>query len=328
MDIVTLGEFLIDMFPAEDGRRLTDVSAFHPKPGGAPANVAVAAKRLGVETAFIGKVGDDAFGHHLAEVLKAEAISLQGLRFDDEARTTMAFIAKPDEHHAEFVFYRNPGADTRLKPEDLDAELIQSATILHFGSLSLSHEPSRSATVKAVEIAKEAGVMISFDFNFRPPLWPSKAEALDAISTVLPHVDLIKLNEDEIQLVSGYQTETFEPEELEQLTTRVLERGPSACVVTLGPQGSYYRLTDQSRFIAGFPVKTIDAVGSGDSFIAGVLTQIVKSGGWPGNLTGEVFDQALRYGNAAGAITATQMGVIPALPTSEQVDHFIQTQGN
>src|SRR5690606_38897462 len=127
MDIVTLGELLVDMFPAELGRRLADVTAFHPKPGGAPANVAVAAARLGAAAAFVGKVGDDAFGHHLIEVLKNEGVETRSMQLDAEARTTMAFIAKPDAHTAEFVFYRNPGADTRLRPEELDRALLQDA---------------------------------------------------------------------------------------------------------------------------------------------------------------------------------------------------------
>ncbi|HID86970.1 MAG TPA: carbohydrate kinase, partial [Anaerolineae bacterium] len=154
MDIVCLGELLVDMFPAELGRPLAQVSAFHPKPGGAPANVAVAAARLGAQSAFIGKLGDDAFGHHLADVLRQEGVDVRGVRFDQEARTTMAFIAMPDENTQEFVFYRNPGADTRLHPDDLDRSLLRETRALHFGSLSLTHEPSRSATMEAVEIAR------------------------------------------------------------------------------------------------------------------------------------------------------------------------------
>ena len=155
MDIVCLGEVLVDMFPAELGRRLVEVSAFRPKPGGAPANVAVAAVRLGARSAFIGKVGDEAFGHHLADVLRQEGVEVRGMRFDAEARTGMAFIAMPDENTSEFVFYRNPGADMRLRADELDRELLQATRAFHFGSLSLGQEPSRSATLEAVKIARQ-----------------------------------------------------------------------------------------------------------------------------------------------------------------------------
>ncbi len=172
MDIICLGELLIDLFPAEVGRHLTEVSAFYPKPGGAPGNVAVAARRLGLTSAFIGKVGDDAFGRFLIDTLAAVGVETRGIRLDAEARTTLAFIALPDPHHAEFVFYRNPGADTRLRPDELDEELLRHARALHVGSLSLVAEPSRSATLRAVEIARAAGALVSFDVNYRPSLWP------------------------------------------------------------------------------------------------------------------------------------------------------------
>ena len=157
MDIVCLGELLIDMFPAELGRSLIEVSAWQPKPGGAPANVAVAAQRLGAQSAFIGKVGDDAFGHYLASVLKQEGVDVRGMRYDSEARTAMAFVAKPDENSYDILFYRNPGADMRLQADELDRELLRNARALHFGSISLIQEPSRSATLEALRIARQAG---------------------------------------------------------------------------------------------------------------------------------------------------------------------------
>jgi fructokinase len=174
MDIVCLGEVLVDMFPAEVGRRLVEVSAFRPKPGGAPANVAVAAARLGARSAFIGKVGNEAFGHHLADVLRQEGVEVRGMRYDQEARTGMAFIAMPDENTAEFVFYRNPGADMRLRADELDRRLLQETRAFHFGSLSLGQEPSRGATLEAAKIARGAGALISFDVNYRPTLWSSR----------------------------------------------------------------------------------------------------------------------------------------------------------
>ena len=203
MDLVTLGELLIDMFPVKVGQRLGDVEAFTPKPGGAPANVAVAARRLGATTAFIGKVGQDPFGHSLKGVLETEGVNTRGLRFDDEARTTMAVIAMPDANSAEFFFYRNPGADYLLRVDELDTNLLRETQAFHFGSLSLTHEPARSATHEAARIARDAGALVSYDVNYRPALWNEPEQALQQSQMMLSKVDLLKVNEQEAAFLSG-----------------------------------------------------------------------------------------------------------------------------
>ncbi len=325
MDIVTLGEILIDMFPAELGRGLTEVSAFCPKPGGAPANVAVAAARLGKRVAFIGKVGNDAFGHHLADVLAREGVDIRGMRYDEQARTTMAFIALPDENTAEFVFYRNPGADMLLQAEELDTSLLRGARAFHFGSLSLTDKDNRQATLEAVAIARGAGALISYDVNYRPSLWRKPEEALEQALAMLPQVDLLKVNEKEVALLS--QRDRVDPtniEELERASQALLERGPSLVVVTLGPNGSYFQTAEGGEFVPSFRVDTVDATGCGDAFIAGLLSQLVGSQDWRGQLTLEHLRHAVRYANAVGALTALTLGVIPALPTASQVDEFLQ----
>ncbi len=329
MDIVTLGELLIDMFPAEVGRRLTEVTAFNPKPGGAPANVAVAARRLGARTAFIGKVGEDLFGHYLASVLTDEGVETRGIRYDREARTTMAIIAKPDEYSAEFVFYRNPGADTRLRPDELDEELLRNTKAFHFGSLSLTDEPCRSATYRAIEIAREAGALISYDVNYRPSLWRDPREALAAAHDLLPRVGLLKVNETELLLLNRRAAdERLDPERLSELAGALLERGPQAIVVTLGAHGSYFRIMGGGDLLPPFEVQTVDAVGCGDSFIAALLTRLVLDhASWRSALTVEHMRTAVRYANAAGALTATRQGAIPALPTAAQVSQFLQARG-
>jgi fructokinase len=326
MDIVCLGELLIDMFPAEVGRRLVEVSAFYPKPGGAPANVAVAVARLGAKSAFIGKVGDDAFGHFLVDTLAQEQVDTRGIRLDPAARTTMAFIALPDPNHAEFVFYRHPGADTLLHPDELDRDLLQRAAVLHFGSVSLSVEPSRSTTLSAVRLAREAGALISFDVNYRPSLWPNPAEALKVILAVLPQVHLLKVNEVELELLSGSS-------DLDSGSQALLAHGPQLGVITLGPHGSFFRSAQGSGSVPGFTVTTVDAIGCGDAFVAGLLTQLLHSlalvgGGLgrglrPDQLTLDHLHQIVRYANAVGALTATKQGVIPALPTAAEVSQFL-----
>lgn len=315
MDIVCLGELLVDMFPAELGRRLAEVSAFLPKPGGAPANAAVAAARLGAQSAFIGKVGDDAFGHHLANVLAANGVDIRGVRFDHDARTTMAFIAKPDPNTQEFVFYRNPGADMRLRADELDRDLLTTTRVLHFGSLSLGAEPIRSAAWEALSIARQAGALISFDVNYRPSLWGSPAEALEQITAMIPYAHLLKVNEVELELLTGSQ----DPAAGRQL----LARGPHLVVVTLGPHGSYFAVADGGEMVASFQVDTVDATGCGDAFIAGLLCQLIAAEDWQTLLVPARLRDILRYANAVGALTAQTMGVIPALPTAQQVEAFL-----
>jgi len=304
------------MFPAELGRRLVEVSAFRPKPGGAPANVAVAAARLGARSAFIGKVGDEAFGHHLADILRQEGVDVRGMRFDREARTGMAFIAMPDENTAEFVFYRNPGADMRLQADELDRGLLQETRAFHFGSLSLGQEPSRSATMQAVKVAREAGALVSFDVNYRPTLWASPDEAYNQVMATIPHVDLLKVNETELALLAGSQ-------DLDAASKVLLEMGPDLCVVTLGPDGSFFQIAGGGEHIPAFRVQTVDAVGCGDAFVAGMLYQLVVEADWRARLSPTRMRGILRYANAVGALTATKQGVIPALPTADQVHEFL-----
>jgi fructokinase len=319
IDILCLGELLVDMFPAEVGRRLADVTAFRPKPGGAPANVAVAVSRLGLHSAFIGKVGEDAFGRHLASVLAAEKVDIRGLCFDREARTTLAFIAMPDPNHAEFIFYRNPGADLQLKPEDIIPELFTGLKAFHCGSVSLVGEPARSATLEGIRLAHRAGALVSFDVNYRPSLWPSREDALTCIRQVAPQADLLKVNEVELKLLAG-------TDHLEAASRSLLELGPQLVVVTLGEQGSYFRTRDAVGFVPPFRVDTVDAVGCGDAFIAGLLSRLASQPDWHSLLNAADLHQALRYANAVGALTATKLGVIPALPTAAEVETFLSQQ--
>jgi len=316
MDIVCLGEILIDFFPAEYGRRLVDVSAFIPRPGGAPANVAVAARRLGSQTAFIGKVGEDAFGHSLAQTLQNEGVDISSVRFDPSARTTLAFIAKPDAATSEYVFYRNPGADLRLSINDLDFDQLHSCRALHIGSLSLGDEPARSATHAAVQMVRAGGGLVSLDVNYRPSLWPSAAKALEQIRTLLPRVDLVKVNEDEARLLTG-------SDDPEKAGKTLLQTGPTLVILTHGAQGSYYFTQSQSGFMPAFKVQAVDATGCGDAFIGGLLNRLTLQPGWHSQLTNETLNRSFRFASAVGALTATRAGAIPAMPHLSEVDAFL-----
>jgi fructokinase len=321
VDVVCLGELLVDMFPAEQGKRLAEVSAFRPKPGGAPANVAVSLARLGVNSAFIGKVGDDAFGHHLAQVMVAEGVETRGMRFDDDARTTLAFIASPDPHTAEFLFYRNPGADTRLRVDELDIELLASAKAFHFGSLSLAEDPIREAVTEAIKTVAGAKGMISFDVNYRPTLWSRPETAYEQVMAVMPQVNLLKVNEVELELLTGVK-------DPEVGSGQLLELGPEICVITAGASGSYFRVANGFGYVEAFPVETIDATGCGDAFVAGLLSRLISLGNWRDQASGEAMRINLTYANGVGALTAQKQGVIPALPTADAVADFLAIQPN
>jgi fructokinase len=315
-DIVCLGELLMDFFPAEIGRPLLDVTAFRPVPGGAPANVAVAAARLGAHSAFIGKVGDDPFGHHLADVLRREGVNVQGMRYDPAVRTTVNFLAQPDANSYTCLFYRNPGADMMLAAGDLDVALLRRARALHFGSLSLAQEPSRSATVDAIRLARQSGALISFDVNYRPTLWANPSAARQEILAVVPLVDMLKMNEAEAELLSG-QTDP------DRAALAMIAQGPNVCVVTVGPGGSYARTATAAVHTPAFAVQTVDATGCGDAFIAGLLHRLLAGANWQTQIERSALAASLRYASAVAALTATKRGVIPALPWRAEVESFL-----
>jgi fructokinase len=296
MDIVCQGTILMDMFPDMVGKRLGEVKAFLPTPGGAPANVAVAATRLGRDCAFIGKVGDDAFGENLIQVMKDNNVNVTGMRVDADVRTTIVFIAMPDENSAEFVFYRNPGADLCLTSAEIDEPLITSAKAFHCDSLSLVREPARSAHYHSVQLAKNAGAIVSFDANYRPSLWDSADEAKRQTEIMLEKCDLLKVNEIELELLTGIT----DPEKAAPI---LLDRGPRLVAVTLGQNGSYFYCKNGSGYVAPYKVQTVDAIGCGDAFLAGLLTQLT-GGLWPDMLDEPNLKAAFRFANAVGAVTA------------------------
>ena len=324
IDILSLGELLIDMFPEKIGPGIGEVEAFIPKPGGAPANVAVAAKRLGAVSAFIGKVGDDLFGTHLKKVLDDEGVITTGLRFDHNARTTMAIIAMPDENSAEFVFYRNPGADQLLTVDDLDLNLIESSRSYHFGSVSLTDEPARSATIEGARLARKAGALVSYDVNYRPSLWNDPAQALEQAQKILTEVDLVKVNEEEAALLTGRNAiDPTDPVQVEGAAIQLLDLGPNLVVVTLGSEGSYFQIGLGGGYVPPYRVEAIDAVGCGDAFVAGLLSKLVQYENWRDGLSIENMFECLRFANAVGALTSLKRGAIPAMPTLGEVNQYL-----
>ncbi len=325
-EVVCLGEMILDMFAAEPGRDFDTVTAFLPVAGGAPANVAAAAAKLGRRSAFIGKVGDDPFGRRLAAALSENGVETRGMRFDSSARTTLNFMTIPDPNTVETFFYRNPGADMMLRPDELDRGMIEGARFFHFGSVSLTEEPCRSATFEAARIAKAAGVPVSFDVNYRPSIWPEE-RALPEVRKALVLADVVKVNEKELELLAGPGS-AADPS---AGCARLLEAGPRLCVVTLGPKGCAFATREARGTIEGFAVRTVDATGCGDAFTAALLCGLIAAGAgseagktmWGHSLDWNALGKSLAYANAAGALTATKKGVIPALPLAREVEAFL-----
>jgi fructokinase len=326
IDILCLGELILDMFASETGKDFFSVSAFIPVAGGAPANVAVAGARLGARTAFIGKVGEDAFGRRLEAVLKGYAVDTRGMRFDPLHRTTLNFMTLPDPNRTEMLFYRNPGADMLLAPEELDRSMLASTSVYHFGSVSLAVEPCRSAALEGARQAREAGALVSFDVNYRPSLWDSEARARSEIEAALPLAGIVKVNEAELFLLAG-------TDDGKSGCRKLCERGPALCVATLGPNGAAWGTHGAAGSAPGFAVEAVDATGCGDAFMAALLVRLLAAlpgagdrHGPLGRLPAGVLERAVRWANAAGAFTARKKGVMNALPDTKQVEELLASR--
>ena len=311
--VLALGELLLDFVPEQRGVTLAEAETFLKAPGGAPANVAVGVARLGVASGFIGKVGDDPFGHHLTEVLRDAGVDVSQVRYDDEARTALAFVSLTAEGERDFMFYRHPSADMRHRPDEIDDEAIRAASILHVGSISLIGESSALATRHAVRVAREAGVTVSYDPNLRLPLWPSAEDAAVAIRSLLPHADVVKVSDEEVRFLTGSD---------DIAAARTLwHEGLSLLLVTRGEAGVDYLLPDGDGSVSGFEVEIHDTTGAGDAFTAAVLAALAES---PDLLRDRAaLEVALRRADAFAALTTMRPGAIPGMPTLERLEEFL-----
>eukprot|EP00252_Welwitschia_mirabilis_P012679 TRINITY_DN2800_c0_g1_i4.p1 TRINITY_DN2800_c0_g1~~TRINITY_DN2800_c0_g1_i4.p1 ORF type:complete len:346 (-),score=33.85 TRINITY_DN2800_c0_g1_i4:204-1241(-) len=310
--IVCFGELLIDFVPTENGLSLAQAPAFKKAPGGAPANVAVGIARLGGNSAFVGKVGEDEFGYMLADILKENDVDNRGLRFDEGARTALAFVTLRADGEREFMFYRNPSADMLLTASELDTDILTSAKIFHYGSISLISDPSKSAHKEAIRIAREAGAILSYDPNLRLPLWPSAEAAREGILSIWKEADIIKVSEEEV----GFITQGGDPYD-DNVARNLFHGKLKLLLVTEGANGCRYYTKKFSGAIKGFEVEAVDTTGAGDAFVSGVLTRLAADH----NLLEDEkkLREALIFANACGAITVTERGAIPALPSRKAV---------
>ena len=310
-----IGELLIDFVSTTPDVTLAEAPGFVKAPGGAPANVAVGLAKLGVDAGFIGKVGADAFGDFLRETLQQNSVDTAYLIAGETSRTTLAFVATRSDGMKDITFYRHPGADIQLSPDEIDTGYVQSTELFHYGSVSLSHSPSREATLHAIRSAKAGGARLSYDPNLRLMLWDNAKDAKYWIWEVMSYADVVKISEEEWEFVTG-------DVELTNGIERILGLGVELLVITLGERGCYYTNGVAEGFIDGFIVDVVDTLGAGDAFVAAMLTQLMPHTDLT-SLEKVRLDAIMRYANAAGALATQKVGVIPSLPTPAEIESFL-----
>lgn len=316
-DVIALGELLIDF--TQNGLSEQGNGLFEANPGGAPCNVLSMLNNLGKKTSFIGKVGNDQFGKTLKKALEELGIGTENLLMDNEVHTTLALVHTFADGDRDFSFYRNPGADMMLTVEELNLDLVRDTRIFHFGTLSMTHDGIRATTKKAVETAKEAGALISFDPNLREPLWDSLDNAKEQVRWGLGKCDVLKISDNEIQWLTG-------EEDFTAGVKKIREEFPIPLIlVSMGRDGSRAYYGDHYVEVAPFlQENTIETTGAGDTFCACVLNYVLEHD--LEALTDEQLKEMLTFANAAASIITTRKGALRVMPTREEVLDFLKKQ--
>ena len=309
IDITAVGEILIDL--TQSGQNELGIPVFAANPGGAPANLAVAAARLGASAAFIGKVGTDSFGTFLRNTLIENNVDVSGMITDPVSRTTLAVVALDKTGERTFSFYRDPSADVNLRADEISEAQLKNTKFLHFGSVSLTTDPARSATVYAAKTAKAHGAIISYDPNYRASLWSDEASAIEQMLEPMDMVDVLKVSDEELPLLTGTS-------DLEKGSQMLADKGITLVLVTLGPNGAYYRFGRHTGHVGGVKVKVGDTNGAGDTFFGATLSQLCKFRKLE-DISIPELENIIAVANKAAAITTSRHGAIPAMPTYSEV---------
>ena len=311
-DVAALGELLIDFTCLSTDTDGYPTMAAHP--GGAPANYLAALTKFGAKTAMIGKVGSDAFGRLLIKTLKGAGIDTRGMLVSDDVFTTLAFVTLDDSGDREFSFARKPGADTQLRFDEIDLSVIDASKVLHFGTLSMTNEPARDATYKAVEYAAGHGKLISFDPNLRKPLWDDLDEAKRQMLWGLRHADIVKISDEETEFLFGIAPEEAAKHIIDSFGVRLV-------YVTCGAEGCFYRTKTASGFVkalSGIAVK--DTTGAGDIFGGSAMYGLLRAGGVPEKLTAEELENIVSFACASAGLSTTKAGGISSVPELGEVE--------
>ena len=314
-DVTALGELLIDF--TENGNSEQGNPLMEANPGGAPCNMLSMIQKLGGTTAFIGKVGKDMFGRQLRQAVESVGIDTRNLMEDEEVHTTLAFVHTFPDGDRDFSFYRNPGADMMLTKEEIQEDLIRNSKVFHFGTLSSTHEGVREATRYAIDVAKEAGCLVSFDPNLRPPLWKTLEDARKEIEYGLSKTDILKISDNEVEFLCGTS-------DYDEGAKMLIEKYniPFVCV-TLGKDGSRAYYKGMRVEVPGFVQKnTIETTGAGDTFCGCMLHYIIQHG--LEDLTEEDLRELLTFANAAASVITTRKGALAVMPSKEEVERLLR----
>lgn len=310
-DVLALGELLIDF--TSSGMSPQGHPLFEANPGGAPCNVLAMLSKLGNKVGFVGKVGQDMFGAQLRKAIEAAGIDSEALLVDEDVRTTLAFVHTFPDGDRDFSFYRNPGADMMISAEEIDESFVCDTRLFHFGTLSMTHDTCREATIKAVDAAEAAGAIISFDPNIREPLWKSLDDARVQVEAGMKRCDILKISDNEIQWFSGV-------DDYDEGVRYIRDRYDiSLILVSLGKEGSMAYYKDMKVFVpADVRENTIETTGAGDTFCACVLNYVLENG--LENLSEEGLRDMLKFANVAASIITTRKGALSVMPSKEEIE--------
>ncbi|MBM7662950.1 fructokinase [Bacillus mesophilus] len=305
--VISLGEALIDFIPLDP-----DNTTYQKSPGGAPANVAVGVARLGATSTFVGKVGDDVLGRFLKDTLEDYKVKTSRMILSSEAKTGVVFVTNAENGERSFEFYIYPSADQFLRDSELVKEDFTTHKILHIGSISMINQPAKDATLAAVALAKENGMLISYDPNLRLGLWKSEQAARETIISMLPQADLLKLSEEELEFLTGEKDIQAGVQQLKDYNIPLI-------FITLGAEGSHIFTANGHTHVPAMKVQAIDTTGAGDAFVSGLLYCLQEYEGSLTAITLEEAEEMAKFAAVSGALAASTKGAMTALPTLDEV---------
>jgi len=313
-EVLCLGEALVDLISEAPGKAIADASCFQVRPGGAVCNVTVGLARLGVKVGLVTKVGTDPFGRLMLNFLKREKVDTALVKTTDRRLTALVFIALDKDRKPSFFFYGAPGADRGLKPSELSAKNFARVKVFHFGTISLSREPARAATLKAIRLAKASGARVSMDPNFRFHLWRDRGALKKITWSLLPGVDMVKLNEQELAFLTGTKS-------IPGAAQMLINRGVKVVVVTLGGRGAFFAAPGFSGVAPGFKFRPVDTTGAGDAFAAAMIAWLLRFKELPPEKDG--LEKAVRFANAFAGLSITRIGAVDGLFSWNKVEQFL-----
>lgn len=311
-----MGEIIIDL--TEVGKSTGGNVLFERNLGGAPLNVAVAVARLGLESAVVSKVGNDTFGKFAVNELKTKGVHTEGICFSNQYKTALSLVHLDETGDRSFEFYRNPSADMTISDDDIDYSLIGQSKAFHFGSISMTNEPARGATLKAVEYAKSKGLTISFDPNLRPSLWGNLNDAKKQMCKGVSLCDVLKVSVEEMEFLTGEKS-------LEKGSEVLLKQGAKAVFVTLGKDGCFYRVGSIYGKLPTYDTKVVDTTGCGDAFMGAILYEICKSQIDIACSDNKEIEKIVMFANATGSLAAEKRGGLASMPDLESVERLMKT---